>query len=244
MVLEKIPLGKTLEIFVDREEYRYRLVSKVEDTNEKRVCVSGISSRSGKYFSFLPTDKVKILYRDHETMWEWENVTAGMAMLGDMPVHYFLISDKGKKFNRRDAYRVSVLEDVIIKYYVVPEQSAKLADKPEFPKEAALSEEYIKEAQTIHYVKGMLKDISENGVGIYSDEDFAINDSIFFEIPCAYGDLAVKALVVRKSNLESSKGRFGYYYGCAMLKSDRKLMRYIFDLQREMLKKQKGNGRN
>ena len=29
MLLEKIPLGKTLEIIVEREDYRYRLVSKV-----------------------------------------------------------------------------------------------------------------------------------------------------------------------------------------------------------------------
>lgn len=42
MLLEKIPLGKTLEIIVEREDYRYRLVSKVEDTNDRRVCVTAM----------------------------------------------------------------------------------------------------------------------------------------------------------------------------------------------------------
>ena len=44
MLLEKIPLGKTLEIIVEREDYRYRLISKVEDTNDRRVCVTAIAS--------------------------------------------------------------------------------------------------------------------------------------------------------------------------------------------------------
>ncbi|MDD7403208.1 MAG: PilZ domain-containing protein [Butyribacter sp.] len=244
MLLEKIPLGKTLEIFVDREDYRYRLVSKVEDTNEKRVCVTAISSRSGKYFSFLPTDRVRVLYRDQETMWEWDNVTAGIAMLDKTPVHYFMIADKGKSFNRRNAYRVSVLEEVTLNYYSLPEEKEKHADKPLLPEDidemGEEKKEWIKEALTPHEVKGMVKDVSETGVGVYSDEEFAINDSIFFEIPCPYGNLAVQALVVRKTKNNSSSKRFENYYGCVLLQSDRKLIRYIFDLQREMLKKQKG----
>lgn len=50
MLLENIPLGKTLEIFVEREDYRYRLVSKVEDTNAFRVCVTAIAS-SGRFLN-------------------------------------------------------------------------------------------------------------------------------------------------------------------------------------------------
>lgn len=243
MRLEKIPLGKTLEIFVDREEYRFRLVSKVEDTDDKRVCVTAISSRNGKFFSFQPTDKIRLLYRDHEVMWEWNNVTAGLAMLEDRPVHYFLIADKGEKFNRRNAYRVNVLEDVSLNFYMVPDQSNKLSDRPNLPENmedfGEQKKEWIKEALTPHCVKGMIKDVSETGIGLCSDENFEINDSLFFDIPSSYGDLPVKALVVRKVKIRSASSRFENYYGCVLLQSDRKLLRYIFDLQRKMLKKQK-----
>lgn len=243
MRLEKIPLGKTLEIFVDREEYRYRLVSKVEDTNEKRVCVTAISSRNGKYFSFQPTDKVRLLYRDHEVMWEWNNVTAGLAMLEDRPVHYFMIADMGESFNRRNAYRVNMLEDVVLNFYQVPGKPAKLSDRPDLPENVEdfgeQKKEWIKEALTPYSVKGMIKDVSETGVGLYCDEKFEINDSIFFDIPSSYGNLSVKALVVRKTKIQSASSRFENYYGCVLLQSDRRLLRYIFDLQRKMLKKQK-----
>ena len=37
MLLETIPLGRTVEIYVDREGYRYRLTSKVEYADEKNI---------------------------------------------------------------------------------------------------------------------------------------------------------------------------------------------------------------
>ena len=42
MLLENIALGKTLEVYVDRDGYRYRFVSKVEKTGVKRVCLPAI----------------------------------------------------------------------------------------------------------------------------------------------------------------------------------------------------------
>ena len=52
MLLENIPLGRTLEIYIDREGYRYRLVSKVEEAKSNQVCVSLIAS-NGRAFQFL-----------------------------------------------------------------------------------------------------------------------------------------------------------------------------------------------
>ena len=38
MLLENIPLGRTLEIYIDREGYRYRLVSKVGGQIKSGMC--------------------------------------------------------------------------------------------------------------------------------------------------------------------------------------------------------------
>lgn len=242
MLLEKIPLGKTLEIFVDREEYRYRLISKVEDANEFRVCVTAIAS-SGRFFMFLPEDRIRIVYRDQNSMWEWDNVRAGLAKLEGFPVHYFQITDKGRTFNRRNAYRVQLLEEVMLGYYRIPGRSGKYFEVPQIPADLFESKEeeevWIRKASQSVFVKGMIKDVSENGVGIYSDERLEIGDGIFFDIPSTYGNLPVKASVVRKNEMRSVDSRFNYYYGCALVQSNRKLLHYIYDLQREILKKQK-----
>ncbi|MCD7825153.1 MAG: PilZ domain-containing protein [Clostridiaceae bacterium] len=243
MLLEKIPLGRTLEIFVERDEYRYRLVSKVEDTNSQRVCVSAIAS-NGRFFMFQPTDKIRLIYRDQEVMWEWTNVKAGLAKLDGDPVHYFMITDPGKSFNRRNAYRVRLLEDSMFGYYAIPGKPEKYADVPSLPpEEEGRSEqdeqELLEAVRQPHMVKGLIKDVSENGVGIYCNIRLELDDSLFFDIPSPYGNLSVKALVVRKVPMQDYANRYDYYYGCVLLRSDRRLLRYIFDLQRELIKKQR-----
>lgn len=242
MLLENIPLGKTVEIYVEREDYRYRFVSKVEDRNAQRICVTAIAS-NGRYFHFGEEDKVSIVYRDPECMWEWSDVKGGLAKLDEDIVHYFQITNKGKTFNRRNAYRVSLLEEAEFGYYSMPDSNKKFATIPLPPHEEELSEkekaDWFEKVSEPTFVKGMIKDVSENGVGIYTDAKFQEEDGIFFSITSTYGNLEMKASVVRKIKLSVVNDRYDYYYGCVLTRSDRRLLRYIFDLQREMLKKQR-----
>lgn len=237
MLLEKIPVGKTLEIFVDREEYRYRMVSKVEDTNAQRVCVTALTS-NGRYFQFMTGDRIRIVYRDQEVMWEWDRVDAGLAKVDNTAVHYFVIKDKGKTFNRRNAYRVKLLEDVKMHYYTIPERAKKYSDIPDVSHLTEDFEEgFLEELSTPKSFKGMIKDVSENGVGIYSDSVLEIEDGIYFDLSTPHGELEMKAMVVRKTKATNQSSKYKYYYGCVLTQSDRRLLRYIFDLQREFLKK-------
>lgn len=243
MLLENIPIGKTLEIYVDREEYRYRFISKVEDTNELRVCVTAITSGNGRFFDFLPEDRVSVVYRDEDVMWEWTHVEPGLAQLDEYPIHFFKIRDKGSSFNRRNAYRVKLLEEIMIGFYRVPGKLRRYAEIPVLPVDEGLSQEerelWEERVSRPVMVRAMIKDVSENGIGIYSDEELETEDEIFFGIPSSYGNLMVKAAVVRKTRLQSVSSHYDFYYGCALTKTDRRLLRYIFELQREMLKKQR-----
>lgn len=63
MLLENIPLGRTLEIYIDREGYRYRLVSKVEEAKSNQVCVS-LSHPMEELFSFMRRMILCIVYRE------------------------------------------------------------------------------------------------------------------------------------------------------------------------------------
>ena len=237
MLLENIPMGKTLEIYIDREGYRYRLVSKVEDAKPNRVCVTLIAS-GAKVFRFLPEDDIRIVYRDEEQMWEWPKVKGGIAKLDDTPVHVFEITNKGRSFNRRNAYRVQIGEETLLGYYPVPDSRRKSADVPE-QVEPEEGEDPMADVEP-QVVRGVIKDVSETGVGIYSDFEFDTEDSMFFDIPSPYGLLSCKAQVVRKDELRAVNHRFKYYYGCVLTRTEKKLIRYIFDIQREILKKQRG----
>ena len=67
MLLENIPLGRTLEIYIDREGYRYRLVSKVEEAKSNQVCVSLIAS-NGRAFQFHAEDDMHCISRCRQTV--------------------------------------------------------------------------------------------------------------------------------------------------------------------------------
>ncbi len=263
MLLENIMLGKTLEIYVDREGYRYRLVSKVEQTGVRRICVTAIRA-GGKAFLFKPGDDIRLVYRDEEQMWEWMHVKAGMAKLEGEPVHYFDIVNKGRSFNRRNAYRVRVGEDVEISYYILPEDGKKTAVMPMTEEEydvivrgrgvetEATKEEIERGAHTekrmrIVPMPGLvvtradvhIKDISETGMGIFSNKRLDIGDNFSLEIPSSYGKLKTRATVIRMDDLESTNNKYRYYYGCIYTESDKRLIRYIFDIQRKTIKKQR-----
>lgn len=264
MLLENVPMGRTMEVHVIREDYHYRLISKVEDVNSHRVCMTAIAS-NGRFFNFKPEDKVRLVYRDQENMWEWNRVKVALAKLDGIPVHYFEIRDQGRSINRRDAYRVKLLEETLIGFYTVPGKQQKYGEVPPLsqdeeklrieenmskakewerflPKGGKLSpEEWARLRPVIEKptrVPGIIRDISENGAGIFCNVLFEPGDGIFFDIPSSYGNLPVQAQIVRRSKLKQGNSQFAYYYGCGIVKSDQKLLRYIYDVQRKILKKQ------
>lgn len=236
MLLENLVLGRTVEINVYREEYCYHLVSKVESTSASRLCVTLIASNN-KAFQFKPDDRIKIVYRDSDQIWEWDNVTAGIVKKGRVSLHYFDIADGGRSFNRRNAYRVTINQETMIGYYDQYGTTAKSSEMQKFdPSEEASAPPNLTVPQFVH---GYVRDISETGVGICSNYEFNIDDGMFLSISSHYGKLTVRAKVVRKADRNPAKHKYAKYYGCVLLQTDNRLSKYIFDIQRIAIKSQK-----
>lgn len=236
MLLENIPLGRTVEIFVDREGYRYRLTSKAEYVDEKRICVTLIAAR-GKAFKFYPDDSISVVYRDSVNMWEWEECRAGMAKLDNSLIHFFEIKDKGKSFNRRNAYRVDLDAETMFGFYMDAKTGLKVSEMPypdvEDPEFASYK------TPVPEFVQGFIKDVSETGINVCLNIKLKTDDAIFFNIPSKFGQLKAKAQVVRKSEITTKGSKYSYSYGCVFLQTDKRLIKYIYDIQREALKRLK-----
>lgn len=247
MLLENLELGRMVEIFVEREGYRYHLTSKVEDANERRLCVSLIAAR-GRAFQFKNTDEISIIYKDTEQMWQWDMVKGSVIKLEDTVVHAFAIHDKGHSFNRRNAYRISLEENVEIGFYVINEGTKRSADLPapgEF--EGGIADvtidgklyPYPKLLAKPEFSQGVVRDISENGLGICTNLTLKDEDSFFLYIPTTYGKLLTKAQVIRQMDLNPVSNKYRNYYGCILKQADKRLIRYIYDVQRERIRNQK-----
>lgn len=244
MRMEGMKVGKGLDIFVTREGYRYHLVSKVEEPQKNRVMISLIAS-GNRVFRFLNTDDVEIVYRDGDRMWKWEHVKGGFAKLEGSNVHYLESKLDGITYNRRDAFRVPFHKETNISVYIKKASEEESKTEDEILKNANGS--YISASDEFsgldleHYnkqvVEVLLKDLSERGIGFYSKLPLREGAIVVVELTTEMGNMFCKGEIVR-----TAKGDFGRYsllYGCEFSQSDKNLGKYIFKLQREVLRKER-----
>lgn len=222
MLIKEMILGRKLEILVDREGYTYRLVSKVEGTAEGSVAVSAIVAK-GRMFHFEETDDVTIIYRGGERMWKWDHVRTGVARLDGETVHTFSSREPGQIYNRRESFRVSIGESLLmyrVEFEKIEEDGETKITERTFPFE------------------GLLADLSVNGAGVYTNEDIEMDDIIGFDMPTHLGIMSCRGKIVRRMDVYDKP--FRNFYGCEFIKIRKELERYLFERQRLMLQKQRG----
>ncbi len=219
MLIKEMMLGKKLEIVLEREGYHYRLVSKVEGTAEGSVAVSAIVAK-GRMFHFEEGDDVSIIYHGGERMWKWEHVKTGLARLEGEMVHTFSSREKGQVYNRRDAFRVSIGESILMNRVI------DVKDDGDEVKEITGSFE------------ALLSDLSVNGAGLYTNEEMDIDTIISFDMPTHMGVMSCRGKIIRKTGVTDKP--FRNFYGCEFVRVRKELERYLFERQRLMLKKERG----
>jgi len=101
------------------------------------------------------------------------------------------------------------------------------------------------EAETIAPLKAYTRNISGSGVCIISEKDFPKNTVLRMELGLTDGtQISTKGIVVRSQEVEARKGRnyeLGIHFTDISPKDQDRLIRYIFQQQRLILKKDKEN---
>ncbi|MEG1993217.1 MAG: PilZ domain-containing protein, partial [Acetivibrio sp.] len=192
MRLESLKIGRGIEIYVTRAGYRYRLVSSIEGVGIGKVYVTLIASGT-RVFRFLDTDIVDLVYRDETHMLQWEKVTGSIEVLDGTKVHCLASRKEGTSFNRRNAFRISI--DESIKMYFFRSKDENENEVKEETKEEIETDNYGNEngEVVVEEFEGYLKDLSENGAGIYTNRGFNIGDMIGFSLYTSYGAMYFKA---------------------------------------------------
>lgn len=227
MLMENMKIGKPVELFVDREGYRYRLLSKVEAAEEGKVYITLIASGT-RVFRFLTSDYIEFIYKEDGRMWKWKNVKGSITSLDGEQVHCLESTKEGEVYNRRDSYRVRLGVEHII---------TKLIPKPA---EAALEDNMEEEEYEAFQIPCVIKDLSENGIGFYTNDKMDIGTRVEVKIPTKEGVLRMIGNVIRAESGEF--GKYCEFYGCGFSQVDKKLSKYLFTQQRLQLKKERGEG--
>ena len=237
MLLGELKVGKTIEILIKRDGYNFRIISKVEDATDERVCVTLISNGT-QVFEFLDTDDIDIVYRNEDRMWKWTNVKGSFLDLKGEMFHCLCSKEHGELYNRRNAFRISMNEKITIQYKINKtsakeeraENYSNLAKRFGLDIDTALDSWYNTKT-----CQALVRDISEVGVGLYSNELLSLDDEVSFELQSKFGVIKCEGLVARF--YESQNSNYKYYYGCRFTETNRTLIKYIYDVQRMELQR-------
>ncbi len=240
MLLSDLRLGRPLEVYINRDGYNYRVISKIEYTEPGCVCVSLIAGGK-RVFQFLETDIIDIVYQEQDRMWKWSNVKGAVVAVEEDKMHGFFSDEAGANYNRRNAFRMYLGKELLLRYKVTDKKRLQEADEKD--KEKQRHETYYKYDKKSDEIMGdrfkwieclgFIRDISELGVGIYSNEKFMPDDEIAFEFVTDAGKIECRAIIVRMR--DHVNGAFHNYYGCRFIETSRNLTKYLYEQQRIQL---------
>lgn len=234
MRLIDIGQNSKIEIYIQRNEYNYKVVRRVNYIDKLCIGVDTIAS-SNKLFRFLDDDVVNIVYREDDRYWRWEKVKAGIATREDgSQMHVFTMVSKGRAFNRRTQFRLDTGFEITVKYQVLndkAELSRYSGMLPELAIESTLNnlEKRYREVEC----RGYLKDLSEGGASVESDAVLEKGDFLSFDIDSDFGKVYCRGVIVRR--LDDSRGYFDRTYGCSFVETSKNYIQYFYSLQRKKL---------
>ncbi|MCQ2507050.1 MAG: PilZ domain-containing protein [Lachnospiraceae bacterium] len=225
MLLYEFVPGNKVILFITRNGKRYQITSKIVDSERKKKVYIILIAQGSQAFHFLPTDKVEVIYTYKTRMWLFQNVIGNVEFVNNQMVHSLTFPTPPKIYNRRQVFRVPLSLELMLHRYVQRENAQFYA--------------LIGEPSTV--VKkflGVVKDISENGVGILAHEDLDIGETVGFVIPNRGNDLDIKFEIIRKG--ANTEGRFKRAYGGIITESNYEdLKKFVLEEQRRIASQRK-----
>lgn len=240
MLVNDMQIGKTLEILLIRDGYRYHFVSKIEGVAGSSVAVSLIAT-ANRVFRFEEQDEITIVYRGVDRMWKWENAKGGVAKLDGYPVHTFTSRTEGKSYNRRESFRVPIGEQQLMKkirkFSEQEQQEAVLKAQETEAKNNEDKKEEVPFEEMIPF-DAYLSDLSCTGAGLYTNEKLEIGSEICFELITNMGLISCRGTIIREADVFDRP--FRHFYGCDFSKVTAGLDRYLTEKQRLILQRERG----
>ncbi|MCR5791702.1 MAG: PilZ domain-containing protein [Lachnospiraceae bacterium] len=231
MLVNEIKVGKSVDIFVKRTDYRFKLVSTIEGVENNRIFVTKIAS-GPRVFHFQKSDVLILVYKDTMSMWEFRVVHAGGIVWNGDFVHYFDVKDTGKKYNRRNSFRVFLGMDSV--GFLCTAKSDEEMQEEADERNISLSEVYPYSEEEM---KIKIKDMSENGIGFCADNKLEIGKVVAFRLRLNGMEMYCRGRVVRM--IRGEFGDYNYFYGLSMDVLDRRLIPFLYEQQRLQLKKER-----
>lgn len=150
---------------------------------------------------------INFYYKQDGKLWFWENVTVSLVKFNGDAYHKVDMIGEGKQYNRRNAFRLYIGEEMPI---------------------------YINTSSGLTALTVIIKDISETGLGFISKEELNPDRTFRLKFKDDKKAIDLSGKIIRKESLEHLGS---YLYGCKFNEKNNLLANYIMNKQSEELKR-------
>ena len=205
MLIDDIPVGSGIELDVRYIGRTMSFLSQVVLIINNSILISPITVNE-QTVGFNDC-RVNLIVKIEHKVYIWFNASVKLVKYDGIIYHKIDIVGEGKAYNRREAYRMYIGEDMTI---------------------------YINTTSGPSALSVLVKDLSETGVGFISKEDLDIDRTIRLKLKDNNLIISLSGIIVRKEFL-ANLGSF--LYGCKFNEKNNKLGNYIARKQGEELRK-------
>ncbi|TAH68864.1 MAG: PilZ domain-containing protein [Anaerolineaceae bacterium] len=210
MPIDEIPNGSNVELEVRYSGRSVSFNSEVLLIIHNSILISPIIVNE-QTIGFNDNCRVNLIVKIEGKVYLWDNVTVKLVKYDGVIYHKIDVSGDGKPYNRREAYRMYIGEDMPV---YINTNSGPLA------------------------LSVLVKDISETGVGFITKEDLDTNRTIRLKLKDNNSVISLSGIIIRKEFLTHLDS---FLYGCKFNEKNNRLGNYIARKQGEELRKKTNN---
>lgn len=206
MLIEDIPIGSGIELDVRYSGHSMSFRSEILLIINNSILISPIMVNE-QTVGFNENCRINLIVKIEGKVYLWSNATVKLVKYDGVIYHKIDALGEGKPYNRREAYRMYIGEDMPI---------------------------YINTATGPLAINVLVKDLSETGVGFITNEDLDIDRTIRLRIKDNNYIISLSGIIIRKEYLTHLDS---FLYGCKFNEKNNKLGNYIARKQGEALRK-------
>ncbi|MDF2941971.1 MAG: hypothetical protein K0S01_829 [Herbinix sp.] len=206
MQVDELSIGGAMEVEVKCNGKSMNFNSEIILIKNNSVLITSIKVNE-QTIGFSEKYQINFMYKLEGKLYIWENVSVKLVKYDGAIYHKIDLYGEGVPYNRRDAFRMYIGEDMPL---------------------------YVNTASGPAALSVLVKDISETGVGFITKEDIDVDRIIRLKLKDNNISINLSGVIVRKEFL-SNLG--AYLYGCKFNEKNNSLGKYIAKKQGEQLRK-------
>lgn len=207
MNLKDLDFGSTVFIDVSNTNSEFTVSTKVFDIKDGDIIVYNAPDDNGNIVILTPEDTIYVRINKGGTMLRWLVEEWQNEIIDGQKFFRLKSSMSGESFNRREAFRLSILSPLRL-----TETSQR---KP---------------------IDGVLKDISQTGIGFSTNTKLDLDTLLSFTLSDFGLDVSLVIHIIREELIEGDEK---YLYGAMIVKDDSNLQKYIFKKQSEIIRRER-----